>query len=148
VVVGCDGSPDAFHAVRFLARLPLGRETTARLVGVAAPVTVPPKLPGMLSMPWPLLVASDALDEQKQRLEGALTRAAAELRPAVGVVATSVVSGHPAVEILAASDEPDVDLVVVGARGLGLFGRLMLGSVSDRVVHHAPCTVLVVKAKA
>jgi len=59
-----------------------------------------------------------------------------------------VVVGHPPTEIVEAASKPDVDLVVVGARGLGPLGRLVLGSVSDRVVHHAPCPVLVVKGKA
>jgi nucleotide-binding universal stress UspA family protein len=40
---------------------------------------------------------------------------------------------------------PDVGLVVVGARGLGRFKRLILGSVSERVLHHTACPVLVVK---
>jgi nucleotide-binding universal stress UspA family protein len=70
------------------------------------------------------------------------------LRARTGAVERSVVLGQPATEILTAAEEPGVDLVVLGARGLGLLGRLVLGSVSDRVVHHAPCPVLVVKTKA
>lgn len=39
----------------------------------------------------------------------------------------------------------DVDILVIGSRGLGSLERLMLGSVSDFIVHHAPCPVLVVR---
>ena len=38
------------------------------------------------------------------------------------------------------------DLIVVGSHGKGFFNRMMIGSVSDFVVHHAPCSVLVVRA--
>lgn len=40
------------------------------------------------------------------------------------------------------------DLIVVGSHGRGFWGRLTLGSVSDAVVHHAPCSVLVVRQKS
>jgi nucleotide-binding universal stress UspA family protein len=147
IVIACDGSPDALDALRFVARLSLGREATVRLLGVVAPPPIPPSAPEMLALPWPPL--GDAfIREQKAHLEGALARAAAELGDEIGRVERSVVVGHPAAEILAAAEEPGVDLVVVGARGLGLLGRLVLGSVSERVVHHAPCPVLVVKSKA
>jgi nucleotide-binding universal stress UspA family protein len=147
VVVACDGSPDSFDAVRFLGTLPLGRDTTVRLLGVVTLPPVPPTGPEMLALPWPPTM--DAfIDEQTAALNGVLTRAAAELGGSVGSVERSVVIGHPAGEILTAAEEPGVDLVVCGARGLGLLGRLVLGSVSDRVVHHAPCPVLVVKSKA
>jgi nucleotide-binding universal stress UspA family protein len=53
--------------------------------------------------------------------------------------------GHPADRIVAAAKEEKADLIVVGARGLGAFAALMLGSVSTGVIHHAPCSVLVVK---
>jgi nucleotide-binding universal stress UspA family protein len=147
VVVACDGSPDGLEAVRFLGTLPLGRGTAVRMLGVVTPPPVPASGPEMLAMPWPPTV--DAfIDEQRTALDGVLSRAAEALGPEIGHVERSVVVGHPAGEILRAADEDGVDLVVVGARGLGPLGRLVLGSVSDRVVHHAPCPVLVVKAKA
>jgi nucleotide-binding universal stress UspA family protein len=54
-------------------------------------------------------------------------------------------SGDPAGEILRAAREGKSDLVVIGARGLGRLGGLILGSVSVRVLHAAPCPVLVVR---
>ena len=147
VLVACDGSPDSFEAVRFLGRLPLGPEVTVRLLGVVTPPIVPPTGPEMLALPWPP-TTDTFIDEQRAAMYEVLTRAAATLGPGVGSVEQSVVVGHPATEIVSAAEEPGVDLVVVGARGLGLLGRLVLGSVSDRVVHHAGCPVIVVKTKA
>jgi nucleotide-binding universal stress UspA family protein len=52
--------------------------------------------------------------------------------------------GDPGTEILRVAGELDADLIVVGSRGLGRLGRLMLGSVSTEVVSGARCAVLVV----
>jgi nucleotide-binding universal stress UspA family protein len=146
VVVACDGSPDALEAIRFLGTLRLGRETAVRLLGVVTPPAIPAG-PEMVALPWPPTM--DAyLEEQKAALSDVLAGAQGALGAEIGPVERSVVVGQPATAILEAAEEPGVDLVVVGARGLGLLGRLVLGSVSDRVVHHAPCPVLVVKAKA
>jgi nucleotide-binding universal stress UspA family protein len=60
-------------------------------------------------------------------------------RPAVTVVG---VNGVPAEELIKAG--ADADLLVVGSRGSGGFGRLLLGSVSSQVTHHATCPVVVV----
>ena len=57
-------------------------------------------------------------------------------------VTVRAVSGLPADELVRASAE--ADLMVVGARGAGGFGRLMLGSVSTQVSHHARCAVVIV----
>lgn len=60
---------------------------------------------------------------------------------------TSVVAfGRPAEMIVEAANEWKPDLLVVGSHGRGFWGRLTLGSVSDAVVHHAPCSVLIVRA--
>jgi nucleotide-binding universal stress UspA family protein len=63
-----------------------------------------------------------------------------------GVDTTFLVwEGPPGDAILNAAAAEDVDLIIVGSRGRGTVGRLLLGSVSDHVVRHAECPVLVVR---
>ncbi len=54
-------------------------------------------------------------------------------------------AGDPADEILNFAERNSVDLIVMGSRGLGRFSRVFLGSVSNKVAHHAHCTVIIVK---
>lgn len=56
--------------------------------------------------------------------------------------------GDPASEIVDLTKENDVDLIVVGSRGLGGIKMFLLGSVSKRVTEHAHCSVLVVREKS
>ncbi len=53
--------------------------------------------------------------------------------------------GHAGEAIVCYADNGRYDLIVMGSRGLGGFERLLLGSVSDHVLHHAHCSVLVVR---
>ncbi len=55
--------------------------------------------------------------------------------------------GIPADEIVSAAEELDVDLVVVGSFGRSALEKLLLGSVAEKVIRHAPCPVLVVRNK-
>lgn len=52
--------------------------------------------------------------------------------------------GDPASTIIALCERTEADLLVVGRRGAGLVERMMLGSVADRLAHHAPCALLIV----
>ena len=54
-------------------------------------------------------------------------------------------TGYPADVIVQLADEEKFDLIIMGSRGLGGLKSLVLGSVSDRVVHHAHCPVLIVR---
>lgn len=56
-----------------------------------------------------------------------------------------VEQGYPAEVIVDVADEDGYDLIVLGSHGKSAVARFLVGSVSDRVVHHAPCSVLVVK---
>lgn len=47
--------------------------------------------------------------------------------------------------ILDVAQEQNADLIVVGARGLTGFERFLLGSVSSKLSHHAPCSVMIVR---
>jgi nucleotide-binding universal stress UspA family protein len=57
-------------------------------------------------------------------------------------------AGDPAESICRLAEEGQYDLVVIGNRGGGLFAELLMGSVSHKVIHHAPCPVLVVRRAA
>lgn len=68
---------------------------------------------------------------------------------AAGVRVTFLIwEGEPGESIVDAARSEQVDFVVVGSHGRGSVGRFFLGSVSDHVVHNAPCPVVVVRARA
>ena len=68
-----------------------------------------------------------------------------ERRPIeAGMLTTAVLAGSPAQEIVRYADDQQADLIVVGSHGRAMVGRLLLGSVADRVLHHAGRAVLVV----
>jgi nucleotide-binding universal stress UspA family protein len=60
-------------------------------------------------------------------------------------IQTSVVEGNPKREIIDAAKSFGADLIVVGSHGYGFIDRLLLGSVSNYVIHNSPCSVLVVR---
>lgn len=61
------------------------------------------------------------------------------------VVSKEVLRGVPEREIVETAKKFHADLIVVGSHGRGFWGRLTLGSVSDAVIHHSPCSVLVIR---
>jgi len=63
--------------------------------------------------------------------------------PELVAVNVRAVNGYPGEELTKASD--DADLVVVGARGMSAIARLLLGSVSSEVLHHARCPVALIR---
>jgi len=62
-------------------------------------------------------------------------------------VVTELLNGSPESRIVEKAEEINADLIIVGSHGYNRWERLLLGSVSDSVIHHAPCSVLVVRAK-
>jgi nucleotide-binding universal stress UspA family protein len=147
ITIAHDGSPGAREALRLVAGLPLLPATRLRIVGVAPPMRYPPTAPEIIGGALRGAVA-DVERERCAALERTLTPELATLRARVSTADLSIAVGQPASEILRYADVTDTDLLVVGARGLGTMKRLLLGSVSEAVLRHAACPVLVVRGRA
>ena len=141
-LIGVDGSDDALEAVRFLIGLPLPDYFQVRLIGVAEKMPFPRTAPRMIHAELEE-AAGTAQEQRTAALEHALSEAEALLPR--GAAGRSLATGNPAEEIVRLAKPGSVDLIVVGARGLGVVKRLLLGSVSDAVLRAAPCSVLIVK---
>jgi nucleotide-binding universal stress UspA family protein len=63
----------------------------------------------------------------------------------VARIETAVEQGDPATQILDKAQQAGADVIVMGSRGLGGLAGLLMGSVSQKVSHHAPCTCITVK---
>jgi nucleotide-binding universal stress UspA family protein len=146
-LIAVDGSEDALAAARFFARLPLEPGMTTRLIGVVERVPTPRTAPGFVTAALAQAIET-LLAERRETIDQALARVEAEIEGKVPRVERVTPVGLPADEILEAASRGDVDLVVMGARGLGAMKRLFLGSVSERVLHRVECPVLVVKGRA
>lgn len=140
IVVGIDGSHHASHALSWAMAEAAVRKADLTVLTVNS---APPSY--WTGQPAPMPGDQERVEEIRKSAEEAVARAAADLgdqQPAS--VTVSAVSGFPAKAILEASEH--ADLVVVGSRGSGGFGALVLGSTSSQVVHHAKCPVVVVPA--
>jgi nucleotide-binding universal stress UspA family protein len=60
-------------------------------------------------------------------------------------IETVIAEGDAASSIVGYAHKESFDLIVIGSRGLGRFKEMVLGSVSNKVLHHAKCSVLIVK---
>ncbi|MGZ4508003.1 MAG: universal stress protein [Blastococcus sp.] len=132
IVVGVDGSDSSADALRWAA-------AQARLTGAALTAVMSWELP--TSYAWgPVMDDTDWEADARKALEQTITETLDA--DAAATVQRSVLRGHPARALLDAS--AGADLLVVGSRGHGGFAGLLLGSVSQHVITHATCPVLVV----
>lgn len=139
ILVGIDGSKSSQKAAAFA--VDLARQTKAGLV--LTMVLRPPHALPFMPMEGYVVTSMGTTPEEEQRSHALLERVASELN---GLdVKRRVEFGEPAELLVKVAEEEKVDLLIVGARGLGAASRWMMGSVSDRVAHHACCAVTVVR---
>lgn len=84
----------------------------------------------------------ESLRDDAESTVQAATARVAELQPLVACEGRAI-EGQPAAILL--KEAQDADMIVVGSRGRGGFASLLLGSVSQQVVHHATCPVVVLR---
>jgi nucleotide-binding universal stress UspA family protein len=131
ILVAYDGSEGAKRALDQAAKLANGNQVTV--------VSVAEELPQFGRAP--ALVVPEEHEERLRELSEAVT-----VLQEKGVTLHAVERrGDPATLIVDEAEKEHADLIVMGTRGLTASKRWMLGSVSTKVLHHAPCDVLVVR---
>ena len=145
VLVAVDGSEGSRAALRFLSIFELVRDTHVSLLRVLPRSVVPGLRRTITSLPDQQ--PREAHRKQPADADEVLADAAAVLAEARRPVERLLADGDPAREIVRIARRRDVDLVVLGARGLRTIGRLLLGSVSETVLHHLDRPVVIVRER-
>ncbi len=141
IVVGTDGSDTAGQAVRQAVDLARAVGAKIELVSAYEPVPSQRLREERRDAPEDLQWAINPREDVDATLQ-----AAAEVARAAGVeVNICPRQGDPADAILDVAEERDADLVVVGNKGMTGAKRFLLGSVPNKVSHHAPCSVLIIR---
>ncbi len=134
ILVPVDGSRYAENAIRHASDLAGKYGSSVTLIHVVATRVYAMAEVGVLI----------SKDLEKEGME--ILRKSQELASSLGISAnTRLVSGVPAEEILRFAESEKFDLIVMGSRGLSEVKAFLLGSVSDKVSHHARCPVLIVR---
>ncbi len=141
IVVGTDGSDTATQAVRQAVDLAGAVGARLEIVSAYEPVPTQRLREERRDAPEELEWAISPREDVDATLE-----AAAELaREAKVEVNTYYRQGDPADAILDVAEEREADLIVVGNKGMTGAKRFLLGSVPNKVSHHAPCSVLIIR---
>jgi nucleotide-binding universal stress UspA family protein len=141
IVIGTDGSETAKEAVRQATELAKTLGSSIHLVSAYEPVPegrlrqerqeVPDDLQWMVN--------------PKEDVNTTLEATGKELEEAGVKVEIYAREGDPADAILDVAEEQDADLIVVGNKGMTGARRFLLGSVPNKVSHHAPCSVMIIR---
>jgi nucleotide-binding universal stress UspA family protein len=141
IVVGTDGSETANEAVRQATELAKAVGATIHLVSAFEPVgnqrlreerqQVPEDMSWMVN--------------EREDVEATLRSAGEQIKEAGVQVETFARQGDPADAILDIAEEQNSDLIVVGNKGMSGAKRFLLGSVPNKVSHHAPCSVMIIR---
>jgi len=141
IVVGTDGSGTATQAVREAVDMAKAVGATLELVSAYAPVSEARLRAERRDAPEDVQWAINP----RQEVEVSLNDAAEIAREAGVKVNTYARQGDPADAILDVAEEQKADLVILGNKGMTGAKRFLLGSVPNKVSHHAPCSVLIIR---
>lgn len=143
VLLAIDGTKQSDAAVQMIFKLNFDDDSELRIISIvdmAVPIAMDQYdgyVPSTLELEtFAKEKAESILEETKSLIK--------ENYPKI-LITTEVLLGSPDSRIVEKAEEIQADLIVVGSHGYNRWERLLLGSVSDSVVHHSPCSVLVVR---
>jgi len=146
ILVATDGTKHGEAAIEILRRFTMSAADEVKIVSVVD-----------MAVPLAIDVYGGYLPDTTELEKAARSNAAQILETAVAAakiiagkdgpaVSGDVLFGSPESRIVETAEQMPADLIIVGSHGYNRWERLLLGSVSDSVVHHAPCSVLVVRS--
>ena len=141
IVVGTDGSSTAQEAVRQATELARALGAKVYLVSAYEPVPEGRLRDERQSVPADL----QWMVNPREDVEETLDEGAGTLKESGIEVETMAREGDPADAILDVAEEKGADLIVVGNKGMTGAKRFLLGSVPNKVSHHAPCSVMIIR---
>jgi nucleotide-binding universal stress UspA family protein len=142
ILLASDGSDHALKAARAAAEIALKFGARLTLLSVYSP---PASFASIVSERDSSLNA-EQLSRYGDEVQEAVERRTGHVLDELGVqYQCRRETGHPVDVIVSVAARERYDLVVMGSRGLSAMESFLLGSVSDRVLHHAHCPVLIVK---
>jgi nucleotide-binding universal stress UspA family protein len=141
IVVGTDGSETAQLAVSHATELARAHGAALDIVSAYEPVPPDRLRDEQTQVPGDVAYGVGPRGDVNANLDNAAAKALAD-----GIeVSTHPREGDPADAILDVAEEINADLVVVGNKGMTGARRFLLGSVPNKVSHHAPCSVFIVR---
>jgi len=141
IVVGTDGSETAGEAVRQATDLAKSVGAKVHLVSAYEPVSRTRLREEQQDVPRDL----EWMVNAKEDVNATLKEASETLSEQGVAVETFAREGDPADAILDVAEEQGADLIVVGNKGMTGAKRFLLGSVPNKVSHHAPCSVMIIR---
>jgi nucleotide-binding universal stress UspA family protein len=141
IVVGTDGSATATLAVREAVDVAKAVGARLELVSAYAPVSEHQLRAERRDAPEDVQWAINP----RQEVESSLSDAADLARTEGVEVNTHARQADPSDAILDVAEEKNADLIIVGNKGMTGAKRFLLGSVPDKISHHAPCSVMIVR---
>jgi universal stress protein A len=145
VLLPVDGSPSADAAVAAFIKQFNPENTVVRVLHVVEqPLAVPDTLAFAEAAAAADVVAA-RLDERRRQGQQIVDRTVAKLQAAHFHADAEIHEGEARREVLAASNNWPADAIVMGSHGRHGFDRLVMGSVAEHVLRHAPCSVEIVR---
>ena len=141
IVVGTDGSETASEAVRQATDLASKVGAEIHLVSAYEPVSEGRLREERQEVPADL----EWMVNPREDVEATLKEAGEQISEGGVKVETYSRQGDPADAILDVAEEQNADLIVVGNKGMTGAKRFLLGSVPNKVSHHAPCSVMIIR---
>lgn len=148
ILFATDGAKQSDAAIEMLRHFALSDGDEIRIVSVvdmAVPMAI--DIYGGY-LPDTADLEKTARENAQKLLEGAADRIRSLFEGKNLAISTEVLFGSPESRIVETAEAVHPDIIVLGSHGYSRWERLLLGSVSDSVVHHAPCSVFIVRTPA